>query len=65
MIEFNNGLSSFLGSIIGACLNQIGDYYLPFLFFGILSVLALPAIYINLYKSGLNIRVEKQNETLL
>ena len=54
MIEFNNGIANFLGAIIGASLNQIGDYYLPFLFFTGLSILALPAISMNLPKSSSN-----------
>lgn len=65
MIEFNNGLSFFLGSIIGAALNQIGDYYLPFLFFAGLSVLALPAIYINLYNSGQPFKISNKDDTNL
>ena len=59
MIEFNNGLSSFLGSIMGACLNQIGDYYLPFMFFAGLGVLALPVISMNLPKSSYNVCLQE------
>ena len=59
MIEFNNGLSFFVGAIIGAALNQIGDYYLPFLFFAGLSVLTMPAIYMNLHGNFAQIKQDE------
>ena len=51
-IESATGVGLLFGPLLGALLYNIGDYYLPFLFFAILYAVAFPTIVYILVKSN-------------